>query len=68
MPIVERAQDWLNQNTNSPYLPPWVFNDQGGGPDWWGNYKRGGGGGYGGYDNNYMPNWYTGLYQLNANR
>lgn len=64
IPIIEREQDWLNQNAQSPYLPSWLFEDDGGGTDWWGGRSGGGGGGYRGY----VPGWYTGLFQLNANR
>jgi len=73
MPIIEREMDWLNQNVNSPYLPPWVFDGLGGGgggQNWWGGYgrRKGGGGSYGAGYNPYVPPWATGLFQVNANR
>ena len=70
MPIIEREMDWLNQNANSPYLPPWLFEEDTTGPDWWGGYGGRGRGGRGGWGSggSYMPACDTGLYQLNAYR
>lgn len=48
--------------------PPPDLPDGGGGKDWWGGSRRRGGGYSSGGYGDYVPNWYTGLFSLNANR
>jgi len=59
--------NWIGDYIRSLYtVPPPTAEPPTGGPTWWGG--RGGGRGYGAGYNPYTPAWYTGLFQLNANR
>lgn len=59
--------NWLGDYYRSLFMTQPPTNDQTG-YDWWGRRGGGYGGGYGAGYNSYVPNWMTGLFQLNANR